>query len=194
MARAKNKELHRRKAVARLLAERGETLVVTGLGGPTWDVAAAGDHPNNFYLWGGMGGAAMVGLGLALARPGRRVLVMTGDGELLMGLGGLATIGAQNPANLALCVVDNEHYGETGMQKSHTAHGVDLAAIARGAGFREAVCVRTAAELEAAVPLIYRTAGPVLVDLKVAAETVPMALPLRDGPAIRHRFKAAVLG
>ena len=123
--------LDRREVVARILAERGDTLVVTGLGSTTWDAAAAGDHPNNFYLWGGMGGAAMVGLGLANAQPGRRVLVITGDGEMLMGLAGLATIGVSGPSNLAVVVIDNERYGETGMQETHTAHGVDLAAVAR---------------------------------------------------------------
>ncbi|WP_436784627.1 thiamine pyrophosphate-dependent enzyme, partial [Streptomyces sp. URMC 126] len=91
-----------------LLRDRGDLLVVTGLGSPTYDVAAAGDHPRNFYLWGAMGGAAMVGLGLALAQPTTPVLVVTGDGEMLMGLGGLATIAAKNPPNLSVAVLDNE--------------------------------------------------------------------------------------
>src|ERR1700690_568179 len=112
-------KLLRRVVVARILADRGDILVVTGLGSPTYDCAAAGDHPLNFYLWGAMGSAATVGLGLALAQPQRRVLVITGDGELLMGLGALATIGAKKPANLAIAVIDNEHYGETGMQRTH---------------------------------------------------------------------------
>jgi thiamine pyrophosphate-dependent acetolactate synthase large subunit-like protein len=194
MAQAEKKALDRRKAVTRLLADRGETLVVTGLGGPTWDVAAAGDSPNNFYLWGGMGGAVLVGLGLALAQPTRRVLVITGDGEMLMGLGGLATIGAQKPGNLAVCVIDNERYGETGMQETHIAHGIDLVAIALGAGFHEATTVRSEKDLDAAVPLLLRATGPVLVDLKVSTDPVPMILPTRDGPAVKHRFKASVLG
>ena len=113
--------------------------MVTGLGSPTYDASAAGDRPLNFYLWGAMGGAAMIGLGLALAQPGRRVLVLTGDGEMLMGLGALATIAVQAPRNLAVAVLDNGRYGETGSQRSHTAHGVDLAAIAQGCGWR-AVC------------------------------------------------------
>ena len=128
--------LDRRDVVARILAERAGTLVVTGLGSTTWDAAAAGDHPNNFYLWGGMGGAAMVGLGLANAQPERRVLTITGDGEMLMGLAGLATVGASAPGNLAIVVIDNERYGETGMQETHTAHGVDLAAVADRRRFR----------------------------------------------------------
>src|SRR5437667_12092020 len=126
----------RRAAIAPILAERQDTLVVTGLGSPTYDCAAVGDHPLNFYLWGAMGSAVTVGLGLALAQPKRRVLVVTGDGEMLMGLGALATVGVQQPKNLSVVVIDNERYGETGMQATHTARGVDLAAVAKACGFR----------------------------------------------------------
>src|SRR6188768_275489 len=141
--------IDRRAAVVRLLESRGDGLVVSGLGSPTFDVFAAGDSPLNFYLWGAMGGAAMVGLGLALAQPARRVLAVTGDGEMLMGLGSLATIGARRPANLAIVVLDNQSYGETGMQPSHTARGVDLAGIALAANFRQAATIATPAELDA---------------------------------------------
>ena len=127
--------LDRRAAVRALLAERGEALVVTGLGSPTYDVFAAGDHDANMYLWGAMGGAAMIGLGLALAQPRRPVVVVTGDGEQLMGLGALATIAVKQPGNLTLVVLDNGHYGETGQQASHTGLGVDLHRIAAAAGF-----------------------------------------------------------
>src|SRR5262249_61322088 len=129
------RKLRRRSAIARILAERGDTLVVTGLGSPTYDCAAAGDHPLNFYLWGAMGSAVTVGLGLGLAQAKRRVLVITGDGEMLMGLGALATAGAEKPENLAVVIVDNERYGETGMQPTHTSAGGDLAGIAQSAGF-----------------------------------------------------------
>src|SRR6188508_2314895 len=128
--------LDRRAAMAALVKDRDDgLLVVPGLGSTTWDLAAAGDDPRNFYLWGAMGGAAMIGLGLALAQPQKRVAVITGDGELLMGLGSLATIGVQKPNNLAVILFDNGLYGETGGQPSHTQAGVDLVAIARGAGF-----------------------------------------------------------
>src|SRR5215471_4928813 len=160
-------KLLRRSAIARILKERGDSLVVTGLGSPTYDVAAAGDHPLNFYLWGAMGSAATLGLGLALAQPQRRVLVITGDGEMLMGLGALATIAAKQPANLAIAVIDNEHYGETGMQASHTGMGVDLAEIARAAGFREAATMRTMSGIESAAQTLYTADGPVLTVLKV---------------------------
>ena len=134
--------LERRAAMAALVANRGDLLVVPGLGSTTWDLAAAGDDPRNFYLWGAMGGAAMVGLGLALAQAPRRVAVITGDGEMLMGLGSLATIGIQRPGNLAVIVFDNGVYGETGMQPSHTQSGVDLVAVAAGCGFATCLDVR----------------------------------------------------
>ena len=186
--------LDRRAVVARILKDRGDTLVVTGLGSTTWDTAAAGDNAGNFYLWGAMGGAAMIGLGLALAQPGRRVLVITGDGEMLMGIGALATIAARGAANLAVCVIDNQRYGETGMQETATEHGVDLAAMAAGAGFAETATVYDQAGLEAAVPVLLTATGPVFAAIKVSTKQSPMVLPLRDGPAIKHRFMAAVLG
>lgn len=187
--------LDRRQAVAELLKPRGDTLVVTGLGAPTWDATAAGDHPLTFHIWGGMGGTAMVGLGLALAQPRRRVLVITGDGDLLMGLGSLATIGVQQPSNLALIVVDNEAYGETGMQDTHTHYGIDLPAIARGAKFRGASTVYTAAQLKTWIPRIYRQAGPLFVSIKVKNDKFPIVLPrLKDGVAIKNCFREALLG
>lgn len=189
-----SERLDRRAAVARILAGRGEALLVTGLGSTTWDAAAAGDDPRNFYLWGAMGGAAMVGLGLATAQPARRVLVITGDGEMLMGLGSLASIAVAAPSNLAIVVVDNERYGETGMQETHTAHGVDLPGMAASAGFVATETVRTEAELEAALPRIHTAPGPVLVTIKVSTAAQPMVLPPRDGPLLRSRFRSAVLG
>lgn len=186
--------LDRRKAVAVILGRRGDALVVAGLGAPTWDTAAAGDSPLNFYTWGGMGGAAMIGLGLALAQPARRVLVITGDGELLMGLGSLATIAVQKPRNLAVIVMDNERYGETGMQDTHTRFGVDLAGIARSAGFRAAGTVYSAAQLKSWIPRLHKQAGPVFCDVKVTTQVAPMVLPARDGPTLRNRFREALLG
>ncbi len=186
--------LDRRDAVARLLAGRGAALVVTGLGAPSWDAAAAGDDPKNFYMWGGMGGAAMVGLGLAAAQPACRVVVITGDGEMLMGLGSLATIAVAAPANLAVVVVDNERYGETGMQETHTAHGVDLAEMARAAGFPVAMTVDDDAGLAAALPIVYDRGGPVFAVLKVSRAPHRNVLPPRDGPLLRSRFRRALLG
>ncbi len=160
--------LDRRAVVASLLAERGDLLVVCGLGAPAWDATAAGDHPLTFPLWGAMGGAAMIGLGLAIAQPQRPVLVLTGDGEMLMGLGSLATIGVQRPGNLALVVLDNERYGETGMQETHTAHGIDLAAIAAGCGFRTSETLHEMAGVEALHRRLHRRDGPLFAQIKIA--------------------------
>jgi len=186
--------LDRRAVVAAILKDRGDALVVAGLGAPTWDTTAAGDHPLNLGIWGAMGGAAMVGLGVAIAQPKRRVLVITGDGELLMGLGSLATIGVQQPRNLALIVLDNEHYGETGMQATHTRYGIDLPAMARGARFRSAGTLYSSAQLKTWIPRLYRQPGPVFVSIKVTTEDAPKVLPLRDGTAIKNRFREALLG
>jgi len=186
--------IDRRDAVAAILRARDRALIVTGLGSPTWDVAAIADSPHNFYLWGAMGAAAMLGLGLALAQPSRRVVVITGDGELLMGLGSLATIGVERPSNLSIVVIDNERYGETGMQASHTARGVDLAAMARAAGFPTAATVATTQELDASLPAIYGSVGPVLLVVKVLANQPLLRVPLRDGTHIKNRFREALLG
>jgi phosphonopyruvate decarboxylase len=184
--------LDRRAVVRELLARCPEALVITGLGSPSWDAFAAGDRDGTFYLWGAMGGAAAMGLGLALAQPQRSVLVITGDGEQLMGLGALATLGAQQPPNLALVVLDNGHYGETGMQRSHTSLGTDLVAVARGCGFRHAQAIR---ELDALAPLAAHVAareGCILAQVHVACENLPKALPARDGVYLKNRFRAAL--
>jgi thiamine pyrophosphate-dependent acetolactate synthase large subunit-like protein len=182
--------MDRRAAVAALLRDRRDLLVVTGLGSPGYDVHAAGDHPANFYLWGAMGGAALVGLGVAQAQPSRPVLVVTGDGEQLMGLGGLATIAVANPTNLTIVVLDNHHFGETGLQRSHTGHGVDLAAVAAACGVP---AVRVVHDLEGVVDAraaIYgREPGPRVFVFKVAAEPVPRSLPARDAIYLKNRFR-----
>ncbi len=186
--------LGRRDVVARILADREDALVITGLGSSTWDVAAAGDNPLNFYLWGGMGGAAVMGLGLALAQPERRVLVITGDGEFMLGLGALATIGVAAPGNLAVMVIDTEHYGETGMQEGHTGAGVDLGGMAAAAGWPVTKLVRTDDELDGLSPVLFKEPGPVFASVKVNRDPVPLVLPARDGTAIRARFRDALLG
>ncbi len=186
--------LRRREVVRALLADRGDLLVVAGLGAPAWDVAAAGDSELDFPLWGAMGGAVPLGLGLALAQPRRRVLVITGDGEMLMGAGSLATVALQAPANLAVAVLDNERYGETGMQSTHTAAGTDLAAMAAAAGFPLSRNIAEAGELEAAVADIRGADGPVFYNIKVRAEALRLVLPPKDGEALKSRFRGALLG
>lgn len=186
--------LDRRAVTATLLSERGDLLVVAGLGAPAWDATAAGDHDLTFPLWGGMGGAAMIGLGLAIAQPERPVLVLTGDGELLMGLGSLATLGLQRPANLAVVVLDNEHYGETGMQETATAHGVDLAAVARACGFTLSETITAMEGVEALRPRLHAKQGPLFAQIKIAADSPALVLPPRDGGLLKSRFRAALLG
>lgn len=184
-------QLDRRAAVAALLKNRKDTLVISGLGSPTYDLHAAGDRDDNFYLWGAMGGAALIGLGLAQAQPGKRVIALTGDGEQLMGLGGIATIGVARPRNLDIVVIDNQHFGETGMQASHTGNGVDLTAIATACGFAATATVRTLEEVQRLATEIAEPAdGPRLFVLKVRAENPPRSLPSRDAVFIKNRFRA----
>jgi thiamine pyrophosphate-dependent acetolactate synthase large subunit-like protein len=179
--------MNRRAVVKKLLSKRDNLLVVAGLGSTAWDCTAAGDSPLTFPMWGAMGQAAMAGLGLALAQPKRRVLVITGDGEALMGLGALATIGVQKPENLTVVVIDNERYGETGMQETHTAHGIDLAGVARACGFK-------ILDYEDLPGAIHKDPGPNFVVVKVKAEKIPLVLPPREGALLKARFRRALLG
>jgi thiamine pyrophosphate-dependent acetolactate synthase large subunit-like protein len=166
-------------------------LVVSGLGSPTYDVHAAGDHEGNYYLWGAMGSAALVGLGLAQAQLDRIVMVVTGDGEQLMGLGGLATIAIAAPPNLVIIVLDNGHYGETGMQRSHTGFGLDVAAMARSAGFAEARTIANEAQLEEVARSIREIpSGPRFFAVKVRPESLPRSLPPRDAVYGKNRLRA----
>ena len=186
--------LPRRQVVAGVLAERPEDLlVVTGLGTPTYDVAACGDSELNFYLWGAMGSALPLGLGLALARPDKRVLVVTGDGELLMALGALATVGVKRPENLSLLVLDNEAYGETGGQDSHTAARVDLCAVAHGCRWPRAETFAEEAALDGLRGFLLEGPRPTLAVAKIGRGEEPRVLPSRDGHALRSRFRQALL-
>jgi thiamine pyrophosphate-dependent acetolactate synthase large subunit-like protein len=185
--------LERRTAMATLLADRDEDLlVVPGLGSTTYDLAAAGDDDRNFYLWGAMGGAAMIGLGLALAQPDKRVAVITGDGEMLMGMGALATIGIQKPGNLAIVVFDNGVYGETGMQPSHTQSGVDLVGVARGCGI--AICLEVTDEdgLRDLGARLKTSRETLFARVLIEASEPPRVLPERDGTELKRRFRAAL--
>ncbi len=197
--------LRRRPLVARLLRDAGDDLlVIAGLGSSAWDITAAGDRALNMPLWGGMGAPVAMGLGLALAQPDKRVLVITGDGDLLMSLGSLATVAAQQPRNLAIVVLDNEKYGETGNQATHTSPrdngptgsgaGTDLSVIARGCGIADSKVLRTAAEVDQLVADARTAPGPVFRVAKVRAEKLPLALPPQDGAWLKERFRRALLG
>jgi len=160
-------KLERRKVVAELLQERGDLLVIAGLGSAAYDVASVDNEPTdfspiNFPLWGAMGGTIMIGMGVALAQPDRNVLVLTGDGDALMGMGSFATVALQDPQNLRIVVLDNEQFGETGHQSTHTATVANL--------------------------------GPLLAVIKISSDEVPRVLPPRDGPYLANRFRAALLG
>jgi thiamine pyrophosphate-dependent acetolactate synthase large subunit-like protein len=188
---ANERRLDRRAAMRILLESRSDLLLVTGLGSTTWDAAAAGDDDRNFYLWGAMGSAAMVGLGLAIARSDRRVLVVTGDGEMLMGLGSLATIGVQRPPNLAVAVFDNAHYGETGMQASHAAEAVELVAVARACGFKETFDIIDELGLRDFAARIHDAPTTLFARIAIRADDPPRVLPPRDGVLLKTRFRRA---
>lgn len=186
--------LDRREAVPQLIGDPGEFLIVSGLAGTSKDMAAlTGDASNLFTMAGTMGAAVSVGLGLALARPDRRVLVVTGDGELLMNIGALATVAVMAPSNLAVVCVDNGHYGETGGQKSHTSLGVDLESIAAGAGFSATRTVSVEAEIAPASRLIRESNAPVFVVLRVRPGDPPAYKRNLDAAACRTRFRNALL-
>ena len=182
----------RRAFVSRLLTATPDALVITGLGSAAYDVFAAGDRDRNYYLWGAMGGAASMGLGLALAKPDQSVVVITGDGEQLMGIGSLGTIAVKQPKNLTIVVLDNGHYGETGMQRSHSSLGTDLVAVAKGFGIADAFATSTLEGSDDIARRVMARAGTVFAQVFVEVEELPRALPPRDGPYIKNRFRAAL--
>ncbi len=187
--------LDRCQAVPVLVGRHEDFLIVAGLAGTAKDIAALTDDGDHIYaMAGAMGAAAMMGFGLALARPDRRVLVVTGDGELLMNVGALATIAVVNPANLSIVCVDNGHYGETGYQKSHTSLGVDLEKIAIGAGIKATRTVTREDQIENASRVIRETNGTAFVCLRVKATNPPSYRRLLDPAACRNRFRSALLG
>ena len=185
-------KIARRPFVAELLRHRGNALIVTGLGSPTWDCFAAGDSPEYLYSWGGMGLAVPTALGLALAQPARRVVAITGDGEMMMGLGSLAVVGDQAPKNFAVLVLDNEKFGETGRQRGLTASRTDITAVAKGCGFRATMTVTEQGAAAELAQLLFKKPGPVLGVAKIAVTEDPWALPEKDGATIGHRFRTAL--
>ena len=187
-------ELRRREVAKKVLEAGGdEFLLISGLGSSNWDFTAAGDRDTFFPLWGAMGGAVPIGLGLAIAQPTRRVVVATGDGEMLMGVGSLATVAMQMPKNLAILVFDNERYGETGMQETATALRANLEKIAQGCGIVNTKTIRKKGELVSALPHIFDKDGPLFFVIKVRAEPLDFVLPPKDGGFLKDRFRSAVL-
>jgi thiamine pyrophosphate-dependent acetolactate synthase large subunit-like protein len=185
-------KLQRRPFVAEVLRHRGDGLIVPGLGSATWDLFAAGDAPENLYSWGGMGLAVPTALGLALAQPSRRVLALTGDGEMMMGIGSLGVVADQAPQNLAILVLDNETFSETGRQRGLTGNKADLCRVAGGFGIATTMTVTGEAQIPALAEMLFRTPGPVFALAKIALSEDPWRLPEKDGAAIARRFKIAL--
>lgn len=186
-------ELERRALTTDLLASRGNALAVSGLGSATWDLFAAGDHRNNLYTWGGMGLAVPLTLGLALSQTERRILCITGDGEMMMGIGSLAVVANQAPTNLSILVLDNESFGETGKQTGLTAGPTDIESISRGSGISQTCTVRERREIADLAQFLFHQTGPLLAVAKIAHKDAPWALPEKDGASIARRFREAVI-
>lgn len=184
--------LNRRVVVKEILQNRKDMAVVTGLGSPTYDVAAVEDHERNFYLWGAMGGAVSLGLGLALARSDLDVLVVTGDGEMLMGMGSLATVAVKAPDNLSILVLDNGHYGETGMQQSHSGLGCDLTAVAIGCGIQNAWKISSYDDLQRAKEKFHTRGSVRFLQALVESDQPERIMPTRDGVENKLRFRKAI--
>ena len=202
---AQRATLQRRPLVKKILEGADDNLlVIAGLGSANWDVTEAGDRPLNMPLWGSMGAPVPMGLGLAIAQPKKRVLVITGDGDMLMSLSSLATVAAQQPDNLAIVVLDNEKFGETGNQATATAPrnngptdsgaGTDLAMIAKGCGIADSVTVREAGEVAQLVKDARTRKGPVFRLVKVMVEKLEFVMPPQDGAHLKDRFRQALLG
>ena len=187
-------KLNRRLVISELLKERENSLIVNGLGGTCWDVASLGDNDLNFYVWGGMGNACMIGLGLALSQPDKKVIVITGDGEMLMGIGSLATIALKQPKNLSIVVFDNELYGETGNQKTHTAYCTNLSKIAIGSGIINSSIILTQEDLLSLSSEIHQIKNLSFSVIKINQDQEEIVLPIREGAYIKSRFRGALLG
>ena len=187
-------ELDRREALPALIGRHEDFLIVAGLAGTARDIAALTENaPHGFTMGGAMGGACMIGLGLALAQRDRRVLVVTGDGELLMNVGALATIALMNPPNLSIICVDNGHYGETGYQQSHTSLGTDLEKMASGAGIKLTRTVQRQADIPSGAQFLREGNGTVFVLLRVSTGEPPVYKRIWDPAVCRTNFRNALL-
>lgn len=191
-AAAKPNQIQRRPFVADLLKLRGNALVVPGLGSPTWDIFAAGDSPDYLYSWGGMGLAVPTALGIALAQPNRRVLAITGDGEMMMGIGSLAVVADQAPKNLGILVLDNERFSETGRQRGLTSQKTDMCAVAQGFGISQTMLVTEQSKTPELAEFLFKTRGPIFAVAKIAITEDPWRLPEKDGATIARRFMGAI--
>jgi thiamine pyrophosphate-dependent acetolactate synthase large subunit-like protein len=165
--------------------------IVASLGNAKFDLYIAKDRPQNFYMWNSMGMASSIGLGLAMARPQQTVVILDGDGSLLMNLNSLPTAAARSPENLIHIVWDNRQFELTGGQPTHTAFGTDLAAIARGAGFKHVESVDTQADFEAVFAKALQESGPWIIVAHIDSDRSP-GRPPKSAALIKHRFMEAL--
>jgi len=187
-------KLDRRDVLAQVLENRGSALVVPGLGTANYDLYAVSPRDDNAYMWNAMGLTVPTGLGLAIAQPERRVLVVTGDGEMMMGIGSLSVVAAQAPGNLGILVLDNEMFEETGAQTGLSAKHADIAQIAKGSGIDKTMTVRTDNEVARLASFLLSEDGPALAVAKVAPSADEPVYPTMDGPGIVQTFRSSVLG
>ena len=188
-------QINRRALVKDILGDREDIIGISGLGGAGYDLTASrGDHDLNFCMHGSMGGAPLVAMGLALAQPERRVVAVLGDGDMLMGIGSLATIMTASPANLVVLVLDNGHYLETGGQKTAAGHGADLTAMAAAAGFETAKTLTDPNDQAEFVKMIQEAPGPIFVCAKITGEQPESVPKTRDGNLMKFRMRQALLG
>ena len=193
--KSSNQRLDRRKIVKQIIGDQDDMLVISGLGGAGFDVTdARGDHDLNFCMHGAMGGGPMMGLGVAIAQPDRRVVVVMGEGDFIMGSHSLMTVAAAKPDNLAIVVLDNEVYAETGAQKTVTASGIDLAGMAAAAGFTVARTIIEKFEIDEASELAQTASGPVFLCFKISDGASQQVAKTRDGVLMKLRFRQALLG
>jgi thiamine pyrophosphate-dependent acetolactate synthase large subunit-like protein len=185
-------KIQRRPFVANLLGKRDGALVIPGLGSPTWDCFSTGDSPEYLYSWGGMGLAVPTALGLALAQPDKRILALTGDGEMMMGIGSLGVVADQAPSNLGILVLDNEHFGETGRQTGLSSNQADLCKIAEGFGIKQTRAITEHSAVDELAEFLFKMPGPVFSTAKIALSDDPWMLPVKDGVAIARRFRVAL--
>lgn len=188
--------LDRREIVKKLLQGRDDMPVITGLSSASYDSVAArsADHPLNFNLHGALGGAAMVGLGLALAQPEKRIMVLMGDGDVLCGMGSLATMAVSGAKNLSLAIFDNAIYGETGDQVTATAQHVELGEVAAACGIPIARTVEVEGQVDDAINDLLNGEGPVVINFKVSPKHPGHLAKTRDGVLMKLRFRQALLG
>lgn len=186
--------LKRREVLAQVLEARGDALVVPGLGTSTYDLFAVSPSDNNAYIWNAMGLTVSTAIGLAIAQPDRRVLVVTGDGEMMMGIGSLSVVAAQKLKNLSILVMDNEMFEETGKQTGLSAVTADICKIAEGSGIEKTMFVSTGNEVARLGKFLLEEDGPVLAVAKVGPSTDKPIFPSMDGPGIVKTVRASVLG